>query len=157
MIARAAELRRDGDAPGAIEVLADVLTSEPDNATATVEMARALRLLGDPAEAEEHLRRALELVLDYQLVVELAEVVAEQDRVDEAMSLLDAADLMAAKNPRLDPGQALVARATIHAALGEDDIARAMLDRLASDRALRKRTNRSVHAYADRLRASLSP
>src|SRR6266704_533332 len=73
--------------------------------------ARALRLIGDPAGAEEHLRVALKTVLDYQLVVEMAGVVAEQNRIKEAQGLIDAALGMAEGNPRLDPGEALLVRA----------------------------------------------
>ena len=79
IVERAAALRRAGDFTGAIDVLADALTADPEDTAANAEMARALRLIGDPAGAEEHLRVALKTVLDYQLVVELAGVAAEQN------------------------------------------------------------------------------
>jgi lipopolysaccharide biosynthesis regulator YciM len=146
----AAERRRDGDFPAAIDALAEVLTSQPDHLAANAEMGRALRLLGDPAEAEGYLRHALEGVLDYQLVVELAGVVAEQDRTDEAEVLIDAALAMARGNPRLDPGEALLVRAAIAAAEGRPADARAALDAIVP-----KRASRQVRAYAERLRASV--
>jgi len=113
-------LRRAGDFTGAIDVLADALTADPEDTSANAEMARALRLIGDPAGAEEHLRVALNSVLDYQLVVELAGVVAEQNRIKESLDLIDAALGMADGNPRLDPGEALLVRAAIERGGQED-------------------------------------
>ena len=52
IVERAAALRRAGDFTGAIDVLADALTAEPEDASANTEMARALRLIGDPAAHE---------------------------------------------------------------------------------------------------------
>ena len=119
IVERAAALRRAGDFTGAIDVLADALTADPEDTAANAEMARALRLIGDPAGAEEHIRIALKTVLDYQLVVELAGVVAEQNRIKEAQGLIDAALSMADGNPRLDPGEALLVRAAIEAGRGK--------------------------------------
>ncbi|MGZ4105106.1 MAG: tetratricopeptide repeat protein [Actinomycetota bacterium] len=147
---RAAALRRAGDFPGAIDALADVLTEEPDDAAANAEMARALRLIGDPAGAEEHLRVALKEVLDYQLVVELASVLAEQNRIKEAQDLLDGALAMANGNPRLDPGEALLVRAAIAAGRGKKKDALKALDEIVP-----KRASAQVREYAARLRANL--
>lgn len=149
-IARAAALRRDADVHGAIEVLAEVLTAEPQHTAANVEMARALRLLGDPSGAEEHIRLALGAVLDYQLVVELAGVLAEQGRVEEAEETIDAALFMAGGNPRLDPGEALLVRATIASAQGRVEDAEAALDQIEP-----KRASKQVKAFAERLRSEL--
>jgi hypothetical protein len=149
-VQRAVSLRRAGDATGAIDVLAEVLTVEPDHVPANVEMARALRMIGDPAEAEDYLKRAIEEVLDYQLVVELAQVVAEQGRGEDAHALVDAALEMANGNPRFDPGEALLVRAAIHHAQGLDEDARAALDQIPA-----KRSGKEVKEFAERLRARL--
>ena len=149
-VKHAAALRRAGDSPSAIEVLAEVLTAEPDNVAANAEMGRALRVIGDPAGAEEHLRLALASVLDYQLVVELAGVVAEQNRIKEAEQLVDAALQMADGNPRLDPGEALLVRAAIASARGDKKRARAALDEIPP-----RRASAEVKAFAERLRAEL--
>jgi lipopolysaccharide biosynthesis regulator YciM len=151
-IKHAASLRRAGDFPAAIDVLADVLTEDPDDTTANAEMARALRLIGDSAGAEEHLRIALKDVLDYQLVVELAGVVAEQNRIKEAQDLIDAALAMANGNPRLDPGEALLVRAVIEAGRGKKKLALAALDQIVP-----KRAGPQVKEYAARLREVLEP
>ena len=150
IVERAAALRRAGDFPAAIDVLADALTADPEDASANTEMARALRLIGDPAGAEEHLRVALNSVLDYQLVVELAGVVAEQNRIKEAQGLIDAALGMADGNPRLDPGEALLVRAAIEAGRGKKKEALEALDRIVP-----KRASAQVKDYAARLRARL--
>lgn len=154
---RAAAQRRAGDAPAAIETLAEVLTADPDHVAANAEMARALRLIGDPAGAEEHIRIALRSDLDYRLVVELAATVAERSRVDEAEQLIDAALDMAEKMPRLDPGEALLVRATIAHAQGRDDDARAVVDRIISDRPVRRRASAETLGFAERLAALLGP
>lgn len=151
-VRRAAALRQAGNAADAIDALADVLTADPDHVAANAEMARALRLIGDPAGAEEHLRAALAGVLDYQLVVELAGVLAEQGRVEESEETIDGALAMAKGNPRLDPGEALLVRAAVAAAQGENDRARAALDRIEP-----KRAGAQVKRYAERLRAQLDP
>jgi tetratricopeptide (TPR) repeat protein len=149
-VKHAAALRRAGDFPAAIDELADVLTAEPDDPAANAEMGRALRLIGDPSGAEEHIRIALNNVLDYQLVVELAGVVAEQNRVKEANDLIDGALAMANGNPRLDPGEALLVRAAIEAGRGKTKQALAALDQIVP-----KRAGRQVTEYAARLRADL--
>lgn len=156
-VARAGALRRGGDGAGAVEELARLLDERPDDAAANVEMARALQVLGDASGAEEHYRRALAQSLDYTLVVELAETLAEQDRAVEAQETIDAALVMAEKTPRLDPGAALLVRATIAHAQGLDDDARAVLDRITGDRAVRKRSSRETLRYAERLREQLEP
>lgn len=150
-IGAAARARRAGDAPAAVDLLAGVLVEDPEHTAANAEMARALRLLGDPAGAEEHLRTALAGVLDYSLVVELAQALVEQARVDEAEELLDSALVMAKGNPRLDPGEALIVRAAIAHALERDDDARAALDAIVP-----KRADKLTKVYAARLRAALS-
>jgi hypothetical protein len=142
--------RRSGDAHGAIEALADVLTADADHVAANAEMGRALRLIGDPSGAEEHLRIALKGVLDYQLVVELAGVLAEQGKVTVAEEHLDAALAMAKANPRLDPGEALLVRAAIAAGQGRKTDARRALDAIPP-----KRASADVKRYAERLRESL--
>lgn len=131
----ASGFRRAGDAPAAIDLLAEILEAEPAHATANVEMARALRLIDDPAEAESYYRTAIEDVLDYSLVVELAECLVEQGRVIEAEELLDAALQMAEGRPRLDPGEALCVRATIALAQGRHEDARAALSLIVAKRA----------------------
>jgi hypothetical protein len=146
----AARARRAGDAPGAVDLLASVLVEDPDHVGANAEMGRALRLLDDPAGAEEHLRVALAGVLDYGLVVELAQALAEQARVAEAEELLDSALVMAKGNPRLDPGEALLVRATIAHAQGRDEDARAALDAV-----IEKRASKLTKIYVERLRAAL--
>ncbi|HEX9713363.1 MAG TPA: tetratricopeptide repeat protein [Actinomycetota bacterium] len=146
----AARLRRAGDAPGAIDVLAEVLTADADHVAANAEMARALRLLDDPAGAEEHLRRALDVVLDYTLICELAAALAEQGRVAEAEESLDAALFMTEKQPRLDPGEALLVRAVIAHGQGRDDDARAALAKIVP-----KRARRDTLRYAERVHASI--
>ena len=146
----AATARQAGDAPRAIDLLGEVLAASPDHATANVEMARALRVLGDPAEAEGFYRTALAAVLDYVVVCELATVVAEQDRVAEAQELVDAALAMANGHPRLDPGEALLVRAAIAVGEGRTDDARAALDQI-----VRKRAKPATKRYAERLRARL--
>ncbi|HLW17212.1 MAG TPA: tetratricopeptide repeat protein [Actinomycetota bacterium] len=150
IVERAASLRRAGDFTGAIDVLADALTLDPEDAAANAEMARALRLIGDPAGAEEHIRVALKTVLDYQLVVELAGVVAEQNRIKEAQGLIDAALSMAEGNPRLDPGEALLVRAAIEAGRGKKKEALKALDAIVP-----KRASGQVKEYAARMRADL--
>lgn len=149
-IKEAVALRRAGDSPAAIDLLAEVLVDEPGHVAGNAEMARALRLLDDPAGAEEHLRRALAVTLDYQLVVELAGVLAEQGRTAEAEEHIEAALAVARGNPRLDPGEALLVRASIAAGEGRDADARAALDRIEP-----KRASPQVKRYADRLRAGL--
>jgi len=149
-VSAAAAYRRDGDPHQAIQILADVLTKDPGHTAANAEMARALRLIGDPAGAEEHLRIVLKSVLDYQLTVELAAVVAEQERLPEAEEILDAALFMAQKTPRLDPGEALLVRAALAAGDGRADDARKVLDAIPP-----KRASAQVKEYAERLRASL--
>ena len=150
LVRRAADARRAGDPHGAIDILAEVLTAVPDHVAANAEMARALRLIGDPAGAEDHVRAALAGVLDYQLVVELAGILAEQGRVEEAEQTVDAALFMAGGNPRLDPGEALLVRAAIASAQGREEDARAALDAIVP-----KRASKQVLAYAARLRAGL--
>ena len=150
IVERAASLRRAGDFTGAIDVLADALTADPEDTAANAEMARALRLIGDPAGAEEHIRIALKTVLDYQLVVELAGVIAEQNRIKEAQGLIDAALSMADGNPRLDPGEALLVRAAIEAGRGKKKEALKALDAIVP-----KRASGQVKEYAARLRANL--
>lgn len=149
-IEHAATLRRAGDAPAAVDVLASILVSEPEHAGANAEMARALRVMGDPSGAEEHLRRALSAVLDYTLVCELAAALAEQGKIDEAEEVLDGALAMAAGAPRLDPGEALLVRAAIAAAEGRPEDAAAALDAIEP-----KRARPLTKEYAERLRAQL--
>lgn len=152
-VERAARLRRAGDAAAAVELLAEILTAEPDHVAANAEMGRSLRLLDDPAGAEAHLRRALAAVLDYTLICELAAAFAEQRRVDEAEEYVDAALFMAAKQPRLDPGEALIVRAVIAHAQGRDDDALAALDAVEPKRA-RPATRRQVARIRESIAAS---
>jgi len=152
LLRRAATLRRGGDSPAAIDVLAPFLALHPNDVGANAEMARALRVLEDPSGAEEHLRAALAQVLDYTLVVELAASFAEQQRAAEAEDLLDSALFMTKGNPRLDPGEALLVRAAIAHAQGRDEDARAALDAIHP-----KRASRQTKAFAERLRGRLEP
>lgn len=146
----AGELRRAGDAAGAIELLAPVLMTDPENAAANVEMARALHMLGDLEGAEEHYRRALREELEYELVVELAGVVGAAGRVPEAEELLGAALQMTQVEKELDPGEALLVSATLAAGQGRPDDARAILDEIEAGS-----PGPGVREYATRLRARL--
>src|SRR5439155_23199776 len=110
--AKAAELRRSGDAPAAIDVLAPVLFSDPDDAAANVEMARCLHMLDDLAGAEEHYRRAIREELDYGLIVELATVIGAAGRMREAEKMPGAALQMTQGDKNLDPREALLVKAT---------------------------------------------
>lgn len=143
----AGELRRRGDAPGAVDLVAPVLMEDPDHAAANVEMARALHVLGDLEGAEEHYRRALRSVLDYSLVVELAGVVGAAGRVSEAEELLAAALDMTKADPRLDPAEAHLVRATLAAAEGRTAEATAVLDAIEA-----ANPSPTVGEYARRLR-----
>jgi thioredoxin-like negative regulator of GroEL len=129
-VGKAGELRRTGDAAGAVELLAPVLMADAEDAAANVEMARALHVLGDFDGAEEHYRRALREELDYKLVVELAGVVGSAGRVKEAEELLGAALQMTEAVEGLDPGEALLVSATLAAGQGRNDDARAILDEI---------------------------
>lgn len=144
----AARARQGGDAPAAIDLLATVLEVDPTHVAANAEMGRALRLLGDPTEAESYYRAALEAVLEYSLVVELAECLAEQHRFDDAEVLIDAALAMAEGDPRRDPGEALCLRATIALAQQRPADARDALGLIVS-----KRASKRIKQLAERLRA----
>jgi thioredoxin-like negative regulator of GroEL len=150
-IADAGELRRAGDAAGAVDLLAPVLMADEDDAAANVEMARALHVLGDLEGAEEHYRRALRAELDYKLVVELAGVVGSAGRVREAEELLGAALQMTEAVEGLDPGEALLVSATLAAGQGRNADARAILDEIEAGS-----SGEDVRAYAQRLREKLS-
>lgn len=149
-VAMAAAARRDGDAPAAIDQLAEVIADDPTHVSANAEMARSLRLIGDPTEAESYYRSALTGVLEYSLVVELAECLAEQGRVEEAEEHLDAALAIAAGRPRLDPGEALIVRATIALAQERPADARSALDLIVP-----KRASKATKALASKLEAKL--
>ena len=150
-IADAGERRREGDAAGAVDLLAPVLMADEDNAAANVEMARALHVLGDLEGAEEHYRRALRAELDYKLVVELAGVVGSAGRVREAEELLGAALQMTEAVEGLDPGEALLVSATLAAGQGRSEDARAILDEIEAGK-----SGEEVREYAQRLREKLS-
>ena len=149
-IDEAGELRRNGDAPGAVELLAPVLMNDADNSAANVEMARALHVLGDLEGAEEHYRRALREELEYALVVELAGVVGAAGRIPEAEELLGAALQMTQVEEGLDPGEALLVSATLAAGQGRNDEARAILDEIEAGK-----PGPAVREFAQRLRANL--
>jgi len=149
-VANAGELRREGDAAAAVELLAPVLLADAEDAAANVEMARALHLLGDLEGAEEHYRRALRVELDYKLVVELAGVVGSAGRVREAEELLGAALQMTDAIEGLDPGEALLVSATLAAGQGRNDDARAILDEIDAGA-----SGPQVREYARRLRERL--
>lgn len=146
-IRAAARARQAGDAPAAVDHLADVLESDPEHVAANAEMGRALRLIGDPIEAEGYYRTALAGVLEYSLVVELAECLAEQLRFDEAEEVLDAALAIAEGDQRRDPGEALCVRATI--ALAQDRPSDALE---ALDLIVPKRASSSTKRMAEKLR-----
>lgn len=150
-IDEAGELRRAGDAPGAIDLLAPILLDDPENAAANVEMARALHILGDFEGAEEHYRRALREELEYALVVELAGVVGAAGRVTEAEELLGAALQMTQVETDLDPGEALLVSATLAAGQGRAEDALAILDEIEAGS-----PGRAVREYAARLRERLA-
>jgi thioredoxin-like negative regulator of GroEL len=151
-IEAAAAARRSGDAPAAIDLLAEVLDADPSHVAGNAEMARALRLIGDPAEAENYYRVALEEVLEYSLVVELGEALVEQGKVADAEEVLDAALVMAQGNPRLDPGEALIVRATVALAQERFDDAAEALDLIVPKRAS-KRTKALVERLRERIPA----
>jgi len=150
IVAQAGELRRSGDAAGAIELLAPVLLDDAEDAAANVEMARALHVLGDLEGAEEHYRRALRAELDYKLVVELAAVVGSAGRIREAEELLGAALQMTEAVEGLDPGEALLVSATLAAGQGRSDDARAIIDEIEGGS-----SGPDVREYAKRLRETL--
>lgn len=150
-IDEAGELRRSGDAAGAVELLAPVLMADTDNPAANVEMARALHVLGDLEGAEEHYRRAIREELEYALVVELAGVVGAAGRIKEAEELLGAALQMTEVEEGLDPGEALLVSATLAAGQGRADDARAILDEIEAGS-----PSAGVRAYVARLREQLS-
>ncbi|TMK18713.1 MAG: tetratricopeptide repeat protein [Actinobacteria bacterium] len=149
-INQAGELRRAGDAAGAVDLLAPVLLADAEDAAANVEMARALHVLGDLEGAEEHYRRALREELDYKLVVELAGVVGSAGRIKEAEELLGAALQMTEAVDGLDPGEALLVSATLAAGQGRNDDARAILDEIDAGT-----SGPEVREYAGRLRDRL--
>ena len=149
-VANAGELRRNGDAAGAVDLLAPVLMADEEDAAANVEMARALQVLGDLEGAEEHYRRALRAELDYRLVVELAGVVGSAGRVREAEELLGAALQMTEAVEGLDPGEALLVSATLAAGQGRNEDARAILDEIEAGS-----PGPDVRDYAHRLREKL--
>jgi thioredoxin-like negative regulator of GroEL len=149
-VEKAGELRRTGDAAGAVELLAPVLLADAEDAAANVEMARALHVLGDLDGAEEHYRRALREELDYKLVVELAGVVGSAGRVKEAEELLGAALQMTEAVDGLDPGEALLVSATLAAGQGRNDDARSILDEIDGGS-----SGPELREYARRLRERL--
>lgn len=151
-IDEAGDLRRSGDAAGAIELLAPVLMSDEDNPAANVEMARALHMLGDLEGAEEHYRRALREELEYALVVELAGVVGAAGRITEAEELLGAAIQMTEVEKELDPGEALLVSATLAAGQARYTDARAILDEIDAGS-----PGANVREFVARLRANLPP
>lgn len=148
ILVAAARARQAGDAPAAIDLLATVLEQDPTHVAANAEMARALRVLGDPIEAESYYRTALEAVLEYSLVVELAECVTEQLRFEDAESLIDAALAMAEGDPRRDPGEALCLRATIALTQQRPSDARSALKLI-----IPKRASKRTKLLAERLTA----
>ncbi|HJR19404.1 MAG TPA: tetratricopeptide repeat protein [Actinomycetota bacterium] len=150
-IDEAGELRRTGDAAGAVELLAPVLMADSENPAANVEMARALHVLGDLDGAEEHYRRAIREELEYALVVELAGVVGAAGRIPEAEELLGAALQMTQIEEGLDPGEALLVSATLAAGQGRTDDARAILDEIEAGS-----PGPAVREYATRLRKQIS-
>ncbi|MGH2830829.1 MAG: hypothetical protein ACRDJM_10135 [Actinomycetota bacterium] len=147
----AGALRRDGDAAGAVDVLAPLLVEHSNDPSANVEMARALQLLGDNAGAEEHYRRALQVHLSYTIVVELAGVLGAQGRAAEADETLDAALVMAGQNRSLESGEVHLMRAVLAAGRG---------DRAAAEQALETLENskppESLLHYARRVREGLT-
>jgi len=149
-ITQAGELRRAGDAAGAVDILAPILLADAEDAAANVEMARALHVLGDLEGAEEHYRRALREELDYKLVVELAGVVGSAGRVTEAEELLGAALQMTEAVEGLDPGEALLVSATLAAGQGRNDDARAILDEIEAGN-----SGPDVREFSRRLREKL--
>jgi tetratricopeptide (TPR) repeat protein len=151
-IDEAGELRRAGDAAGAVELLAPVLLADPEDAAANVEMARSLQLLGDLPGAEEHYRRAIREELEYALVVELAGVVGSDGRITEADELLGAALQMTTVDKALDPGEALLVSATLAAGQGRNDEAIAILDEIEAGS-----PGPSVREFANRLRERIPP
>jgi thioredoxin-like negative regulator of GroEL len=148
-ISTAGELARSGDPAGAVEQLAAVLDEEPEDVAANVEMARALMLLDDPAAAEEHYRRALAVRVDYKLVIELAQTLAAQGRLDDAEDHLDAARQMTESDRKLDAGEVHLARAMLYAGEGRAADAREALAQIPSN------TSRSVRDFAARIEAGL--
>ena len=120
-------------------------------------MGRALRLLGDPVEAESYYRAAIEAVLEYSLVVELAECLAEQHRFDEAEVLIDAALSMAEGDPRRDPGEALCLRATIALAQQRPEDAKGALALIIPKRASKRTKQLAERLAADAALAGTSP
>jgi tetratricopeptide (TPR) repeat protein len=148
-VSAAGGLARSGDPAGAVERLATILDEEPEDIAANVEMARALMLLDDPAGAEEHYRRAIAARLDYSLVIELAQCLAAQGRLDDAEDHLDAALQMTETDRKLDAGEVYLARAMLYAGEGRAGEAKDALAKIPPT------TSRSVRDFAARLDASL--
>ncbi|MCA1833488.1 MAG: tetratricopeptide repeat protein [Actinomycetota bacterium] len=148
-IASAGQLRRNGDAAGAAEELSTVLSEAPDDAAANVEMARALHLLGDLPGAEEHYRRALAAQLEFALVIELAGIVGQQERIEEAEELLTAAEQIAESDKKLDIGEVHFARAMLAAASGRT------ADALASLKLVPETSGPQLKRFAVRLQQSI--
>jgi hypothetical protein len=146
----AGALSRSGDPAAAIEKLAVVLAELPEDLAANVEMARALTLLDDPAGAEAHYRTALQTSLEYSVVVELAQSIAAQGRIDEAEDHLDAALQMTMVDKKLDAGEVHLARAMLCAADGRIADARSALAQIPDS------SGRSVKDLAARVAAGLA-
>jgi len=149
---RAGERRRSGDGAAAVDELAPLLVSQPDDPAANIEMARALQLLGDVAGAEEHYRGALRVSLSYQIVVELAGVIGAQGRAQEADETLDAALVMTQKDRTLDPGEVHLMRAMLAAGSGRRADAEDALERLEGSKPAEH-----LLAYGRRVRERLGP
>lgn len=147
----AGALRREGDAAGAIDVLAPLLVEHQNDPSANVEMARALQLLGDNAGAEEHYRRALLVHLSYTIVVELAGVIGAQGRSAEADETLDAALVMAKQNRSLEAGEVHLMRAVLAAGRGDRAAAEEALEALEKSKPAEKLLD-----YGRRVRQGLS-
>lgn len=81
---------RDNDATAAIADLRAVLREQPSSLALRLSLARAYRAHGEPALAEETLRSAMELSTEnFDVRIELADLLAETGRSDQAVSLLE--------------------------------------------------------------------
>jgi tetratricopeptide (TPR) repeat protein len=103
-------LRANGNSQGVETLLAPALARNPQSAELWLTLGSAYREMGDAARAETHWREALRLKPDYPVALgNLADLLADAGKVDEALALYDRA-------LKREPGnaQARLNRAVLH-------------------------------------------
>lgn len=131
-LAAAGELRAEGDAQGAAQVYAGVLSHAPDNLTAVAGLAETLVDIGDLVNAREVLARAPEGSDD---APELTAVRARIALADQVAELGDRAELESRLAADPNDHQARFDLGLIHNALDQrDEAADAMLAIMRADR-----------------------